>query len=68
VLQYLGATLLLRALRHGRVMPSLRVPSSAEMQNLLRTFGVLTIFYAAKNLSYVLIQACGGHAGVELLV
>lgn len=60
--QYLGAALLLRALRRSRVVPRVRVPSRAELAALLDTFGVLTVFYAAKNLSYLLIQV--GWVGV----
>jgi Na+-driven multidrug efflux pump len=54
--QYMSAGLLLHALRRTRVAPTLRVPSASELRALLDTFGVLTLFYAAKNLSYVMIQ------------
>jgi hypothetical protein len=52
----MSAGLLLHALRRTRVAPTLRVPSASELRALLDTFGVLTLFYAAKNLSYVMIQ------------
>jgi len=57
--QYLGALLLLRALRRSAVRPRLLVPSGAELRALLDTFGVLTIFYAAKNFCYLLLQVRG---------
>ncbi|PSC76204.1 armadillo repeat-containing 8-like isoform B [Micractinium conductrix] len=65
--QYLGAALLLRALRRSRVVPHVRVPSRAELAALLDTFGVLTVFYAAKNLSYLLIQSTAARLPALLL-
>lgn len=32
------------------------MPSARELHALVDTFGVLTVFYAAKNFSYILIQ------------
>lgn len=62
--QYLGAVLLLHALSRSAVRPRLLVPSGAELRALLDTFGVLTIFYACKNFSYLLLQVRGLLRGV----
>ena len=56
LLQYLGAVLLVAALRRSRVSPHLLLPTATDLRALLRTFGVLTVFYACKNLCYVLLQ------------
>lgn len=56
-LQYLSAVLLLRALRRSRVPPRLHLPTGNELRSLSGTFGILTVFYAAKNFSYLLLQA-----------
>lgn len=58
--QYLGAVLLLRSLRRSAVRPRLLVPSGSELRALMDTFGVLTIFYACKNFSYLMLQVCEG--------
>ena len=66
--QYLGAALLLGALARSAVRPRLRVPSGAELRALLDTFGILTVFYAAKNFSYLCLQAralCAGGWGLQ---
>ena len=63
--QYLGAALLLGALSRSRVAPRVRIPSLSELRLLADTFGILTLFYGAKNLSYLLIQVrwlCGAGA------
>lgn len=61
-LQYLSAVLLLRALRRSRVPPRLHLPTGDELRSLSGTFGILTVFYAAKNFSYLLLQV-GPEAG-----
>lgn len=58
-LQYLGAVLLVRALRRSRVQPRLLLPTAAELQDLFSTFGVLSFFYFSKNCCYLLLQARG---------
>ncbi|KAI7844559.1 hypothetical protein COHA_001917 [Chlorella ohadii] len=65
--QYLGAMLLLRTLRRSAVRPRLLVPSGAELRALLDTFGVLTIFYAAKNLCYLLLQSTAAQLSALVL-
>lgn len=68
-MQYLGAALLLGALSRSRVPPRVRIPSLAELRLLADTFGVLTLFYGAKNLSYLLIQVgCFVGRGVRMAV
>lgn len=55
--------LLLRALRRSRVVPRLHVPTADELRLLSGTFGILTVFYAAKNFSYLLLQVGSWPAG-----
>ncbi len=59
-LQYLAVALLLRALQRSRTPVLLQLPSRREMGALLDTFGLLTVFYFCKNLSYLMIQASEG--------
>lgn len=56
LLQYLGVGLLLHALQRSRTPVLLQLPSRQEMRALLDTFGLLTVFYVFKNLSYLTLQ------------
>lgn len=51
--------LLVRALQRSRAPLAPRLPSRAEVSALLDTFGLLTVFYICKNMSYLLLQVLG---------
>ncbi len=55
-LQYLGVLLLLRAVQRSRAPVVLQLPGRRELRSLLDTFGLLTVFYVCKNVSYLMIQ------------
>ncbi|KAL4431117.1 hypothetical protein ABPG75_006373 [Micractinium tetrahymenae] len=65
--QYLSAVLLLRALRSSVVVPRLHLPTGDELRSLSGTFGILTVFYAAKNFSYLLLQSTASRLSALLL-
>ncbi|GAB4822804.1 hypothetical protein N2152v2_009850 [Parachlorella kessleri] len=65
--QYLGVLLLLRAVQRSRAPVVLQLPGRRELRSLLDTFGLLTVFYVCKNVSYLMIQATATRLSALLL-